>query len=103
MRPHIKKNSVTKDMGVEMKVSAREQVKNTTRHYLLELRTALEDGWQIVQPVFARPLWSSINDEQQAFHFVLQREKATRLMTVPEGRSIIRLIKEQSWSIDKRS
>ncbi|MGZ3639887.1 MAG: hypothetical protein ACXVCX_18805, partial [Ktedonobacterales bacterium] len=32
-----------------------------------ELRAALADGWEIVQPIFARPLWSVSDDSATAF------------------------------------
>jgi hypothetical protein len=76
--------------------------KNGGRNYLSDLRAAIEDGWQIVQPIFSRPLWNSLNDEKTAYHFVLQREKATRLVTVPESRTLMRFIRDQSLMIDKR-
>jgi hypothetical protein len=65
-----------------------------------ELRVALADGWEIVQPIFARPLWSVADDSATAFNFVLRRERATRLVTVPEGRSIARFIRDQQLSVD---
>lgn len=72
------------------------------RGALGELRAAIKDGWQIVQPIFARPLWSSLNDEQTALHFVLQRERATRLLTLHESKSVLRFIRERDLAIDQR-
>jgi hypothetical protein len=76
--------------------------KNQTSGYLSELQAAISDGWQIVQPIFARPLWSSLDDHQLAFHFVLQRERSTKLLTVPESRVVTRFIRQQSLVIDKQ-
>lgn len=73
------------------------------RGALSELRAAINDGWQIVQPIFARPLWTAINDERLAFHFVLQRERATRLVTLPESKTVVRFIRERDLTIDKRA
>ncbi len=67
-----------------------------------ELRTALEEGWEIVQPVFARPLWSVSDNSTTAFNFVLRRERATRLVTVPEGRSVQRFIRDHHLAVDHR-
>jgi hypothetical protein len=77
--------------------------KNQTGGYLSELQAAMSDGWQIVQPIFARPLWSSLDDHQIAFHFVLQRERSTKLLTVPESRVVTRFIRQQSLMIDKQA
>lgn len=67
-----------------------------------ELRAALADGWEIVQPIFARPLWSVSDDSTTAFNFVLRRERTTRLLTVPEGRMVERFIREQQLMVDYR-
>ncbi len=75
---------------------------NVTQQHLHDLRVALAEGWEIVQPIFARPLWTSLDDRRLAFHFVLQRDRATRLLTVPETKTIARFIREQSLSIDSR-
>ena len=69
---------------------------------LAELRAALADGWEIVQPIFARPLWSSVNDSRTAFNFVLQRERHVRLITVPHDRAVERFILEQHLTVDKQ-
>ena len=67
-----------------------------------ELRTALADGWEVVQPVFARPLWSATDDSITAFNFVLRRGAATRLLTVPDGRTVARFVRDQRLSVDYR-
>ncbi len=67
-----------------------------------ELRTALADGWEIVQPIFARPLWSAPDDSVTAFNFVLCRGAATRLLTVPDGRTVARFVRDQRLSVDYR-
>ena len=48
------------------------------RHHFGELRTALADGWEIVQPIFARPLWSVLDDSTTAFNFVLAPRRPIR-------------------------
>ncbi len=67
-----------------------------------ELRTALNEGWEIVQPIFARPLWSTADNSATAFNFVLRREQATRLVTVPEGRTVQRFIRDHALTVDYR-
>lgn len=72
------------------------------RQRFTELRTALADGWEIVQPIFARPLWSVPDDSTTAFNFVLRRETDTRLVTVPEGRTVERFIRDRHLAVDYR-
>jgi hypothetical protein len=72
------------------------------RQRFTELRTALSDGWEIVQPIFARPLWSAPDDSLTAFNFVLRRDDDTRLVTVPEGRTVARFIRDRQLIVDYR-
>src|SRR5262249_38748837 len=67
-----------------------------------ELRAALADGWEIVQPIFARPLWSAAANSLTAFRFVLRRQGATRLLTVPEGRTVHRFVRDHQLIVDYR-
>ncbi len=72
------------------------------REHFGELRSALADGWEIVQPIFARPLWNVTDDSTTAFNFVLRRECTTRLLTVPGGRTVERFIREHHLEVDYR-
>ena len=76
--------------------------RGSVRHHFGELRTALADGWEIVQPIFARPLWSVLDDSTTAFNFVLRRATDTRLVTVPEGRTVERFIRDRQLTVDYR-
>ncbi len=78
------------------------QPRSGVRQRFTELRTALADGWEIVQPIFARPLWSVPDDSTTAFNFVLRRETDTRLVTVPEGRTVERFIRDRQLTVDYR-
>ena len=82
------------------KTSVRTKV--SVRQRFGELRAALAEGWEIVQPIFARPLWSVADDSANAFNFVLQREHATRLVIVPEGRTVTRFIRDRRLIVDYR-
>lgn len=75
---------------------------NGARKQFTELRDALAGGWEIVQPVFARPLWSSADDSLTAFSFVLRRDAATRLVTVPGGRLVEKFITSRQLKVDER-
>jgi hypothetical protein len=70
------------------------------RRHFGELRDALSDGWEIVQPIFARPLWSAPDDSATAFNFVLHGPRGTRLITVPEGRTVARFIRDRQLRVD---
>jgi hypothetical protein len=74
----------------------------SARKQFTELRDALAGGWEIVQPVFARPLWSSADDSLTAFSFVLRRDAATRLVTVPGGRLVEKFIAARQLKVDER-
>jgi hypothetical protein len=76
--------------------------RSSVRQHFGELRSALAEGWEIVQPIFARPLWSVADDSTTAFNFVLRRERTTRLLTVPEGRTVERFIRERHLAVDYR-
>ncbi|HEU5349485.1 MAG TPA: hypothetical protein VFU63_12815 [Ktedonobacterales bacterium] len=72
------------------------------RQRFTELRMALADGWEIVTPIFARPLWSVPDDSTIAFNFVLRRDSDTRLITVPAGRTVERFIRDRQLTVDYR-
>jgi hypothetical protein len=65
-----------------------------------ELREALAEGWEIVPPIFARPLWSTVDDSATAFNFVLRGPRGTRLITVPQGRIVERFIRDRQLAVD---
>ena len=70
---------------------------------LSELREALAEGWEIIQPIFARPLWSAADDSRMAYNFVLRRDQATRLLTAPGTVAIERFIETHRFTVDHRS
>jgi hypothetical protein len=86
----------------EVTPAPRPRKPNGARKQFTELREALAAGWEIVQPVFARPLWSAADDSLTAFSFVLRRESATRLVTVPGGRLVERFITTRQLKVDER-
>lgn len=78
------------------------RARKTSSRRIGDLREALADGWEIVQPIFARPLWSAADDSQTAFNFVLRRDQATRLLTIPDSRTVERFITTHSLQVDYR-
>lgn len=70
----------------------------------LALSAALETGWQVEAPVYARPDWSKSAEGRTAFHFVLKKpgSRLTTLLSVPDCPEVQRLLAEQGWEISKR-
>jgi hypothetical protein len=75
-------------------------VSMSARREFVELRALIADGWEIVPPIYARPLWSSTDDRTTAFNFVLRGPQGTRLITVPEGRTVERFIRERQLTVN---
>jgi plasmid replication initiation protein len=74
--------------------------KPTARRPLRELRALLTDGWDLVQPIFVRPQWR--DEHQMALHFVLQRDRATQLLTLPQTRALLRFVRQHAWRVQGR-
>jgi hypothetical protein len=70
------------------------------RRKLGELRAAIAEGFEIKEPIYARPLWSSPDNSRIAYSFVLQREQVTRLITVPDGRTVQQFIHKRTLKVD---
>jgi len=84
------------------RAKANKAAKPGVRQRLGELRGLLAEGWEIVQPIFARPLWTSPDETATAFNFVLSRAQATRLLTVPDAASVERFIRARQLVVDAR-
>jgi hypothetical protein len=78
------------------------QVQATVRRKFGELRAAIAEGFEIMEPIYARPLWSAPDNSRIAYSFVLQRESMTRLITVPGGRTVQQFIRERDLQVDYR-
>ena len=74
----------------------------SVRQRLGELRAAIAEGFLIQEPIYARPLWSSPDNSRIAYSFVLQHNHITRLITVPDGRTVQQFIRERDLSVDYR-
>lgn len=79
----------------------RDGMRGGVRQHLHLLRAALAEGWELVQPIFARPQWSALDDRETALHFVLQREHTTQLLTVPETRAVQRFVRTRAWRVQR--
>jgi hypothetical protein len=74
----------------------------SVRQRLGELRAAIAEGFLIQEPIYARPLWSSPDNSRIAYSFVLQHNQVTRLITVPDGRTVQQFIRERDLAVDYR-
>ncbi len=96
---HSSKNALKNLPSPDHKKQEIQSDKNEATSYFGDLRSLIADGWEIVQPIFARPLWSSVDDSKAAFHFVLQRDRSTRLITIPRSPTALRFIKNHALQV----
>ncbi len=66
------------------------------------LETMLTEGWRIQPPVYVRPRWrwASKLKRRSAYHFVLERRRGIRLVSVLEGSEIRQLVDDSQLSVD---
>ena len=63
------------------------------------LRSALEAGWHIEEPVYLRPRWSEAGP--RVYHFILRLSafQPPRLLTVPESAEVERFVQQESLRV----
>ena len=61
----------------------------------LQFLAALDEGWEIVPPVYHRPRW--LDDREQVYHFILKHPNCTgtRLITVPEDSTVCDFVRSK--------
>jgi hypothetical protein len=64
------------------------------------LLSALDAGWRVEPPVYARADWS-LKSKSKVFHFVLRRDslRMTTLLGVPDSEAVRDLISENGWTL----
>jgi hypothetical protein len=69
------------------------------RYYTL--LAALDAGWRVEPPVYARADWS-LKSRSKVFHFVLRRDslRMTTLLGVPDCEAVRDLISENGWTLN---
>ena len=69
------------------------------RYYML--LAALDTGWEVEAPVYARNDWSFKRKDSKVFHFVLRRNslRMTTLLSVPDCEAVRRLIADNGWTL----
>ncbi len=65
----------------------------------LQLLAALDEGWEIFQPVYRRPRW--LDDKEVFYHFILIHERNTdlRLITVSDDSTLREFLSERRVAV----
>jgi len=66
------------------------------------LEKMLTEGWRIQPPVYVRPRWgwASRLRRRSAYHFVLERRRQIRLVSVLEGSEVQQLLDDSRLPVD---
>ena len=67
----------------------------------IELLAALNAGWRIEPPVYARSRWGSAHAGQQMYHFVLKSSQGVTLVSVADGPGVRAFLKEQRFAVNR--
>ena len=65
------------------------------------LLAALDAGWQIEPPVYARSRWGSAHAGQQMYHFVLRSRQGITLVSVADGPVVRAFMEEQRFAVNR--
>jgi hypothetical protein len=65
----------------------------------LQLLAALDEGWEISQPVYRRPRW--LDDKEVFYHFILKhgRNTSLRLITVSDDSTLREFLSERRVAV----
>ncbi|MBN1888898.1 MAG: hypothetical protein JW850_12970 [Thermoflexales bacterium] len=66
------------------------------------LLAALDGGWQVEPPVYARPRWGAENAGKQMYHCILRRGPATTLVSVEDSSHLRAFLDEQSIPVNRQ-
>lgn len=72
---------------------------NSEDNTYFELLAALEAGWQIEPPVYARARWGSAYVGQQVYHFVLRSRQAIMMVSVHDSPSLHAFLEEHQLAV----
>ncbi|HBY93554.1 MAG: hypothetical protein M5U01_21130 [Ardenticatenaceae bacterium] len=65
------------------------------------LQQYLTDGWAIDPPIFVRPIWHSLADAHDAYHFILKRGNDLQLVVIPASPEVERFISDRHLSLNR--
>ena len=75
---------------------------DSTDDTYIGLLAALDEGWQIQSPVYARVRWGTAHAGQQMYHFVLILRQATRLFSVPDSPSVRTFLDDHRIAVNRQ-
>jgi hypothetical protein len=63
------------------------------------LLSALDLGWEVEEPVYLRGRWGE--GSPRVYHFILRHDAfaVPRLITVPEGSEVVRLVRSEALKV----
>lgn len=65
------------------------------------LQQYLTEGWAIDPPIFVRPVWYSLADAHDAYHFILKRGGDLQLLVLPASPEVERFINESRLALNR--
>lgn len=65
------------------------------------LLSALDAGWSIEPPVYARPRWGAENAGKQIYHCILRRGPATTLVSVEDSQCLRTFLEELAIPVNR--
>jgi hypothetical protein len=66
------------------------------------LLAALDEGWQIQPPVYARFRWGAAHAGQEMYHFILSSRHATQLISVPDSQSLRTFLEDHRIAVNRQ-
>ncbi len=65
------------------------------------LLAALDQGWEVEEPVYFRPRWNEAGN--WVFHFILKQPARDQkhILTISDHEEVEYLIKQEGWSLDR--
>jgi hypothetical protein len=66
-----------------------------------ELLVALDAGWQIEPPVYARSRWGRAHAGQQMYHFILRSKRAITMLSVVDSPGLCAFLEEHRIAVDR--
>ncbi len=67
----------------------------------VHLQQCLQDGWAIDPPIFVRPIWHTMVDARDAYHFILKRAGGLQLLVVPTSPEVERFVSDQRLPLNR--
>jgi hypothetical protein len=66
------------------------------------LLAALDAGWQIEPPVYARSRWGSAHAGQQVYHFILRSRQAITMVSVLDSPGLQVFLEEHRIAVNRK-